>query len=812
MDKNVNIIKKWFSGIKSDKKPENTITTSKSEIDDHWKSFFNHSPDFVIQTNRSGKILYMNRPIYQKAMDQMIGSNIMSQLQPINQDILRSGLEKAFEEGKESFLEMTGRLKNEWFLVRIVPKKFKDTTDSVLIFLTDISNKKLHESDLFGISEFVSKEKEAQKKVLTTISHEIRNPMQVILSYLNFLNESSLNAEQKEAVDNIISSSKSLLFVLNEILDFSKIAAGQFSLKSEPFNLNDLVNQVVDVCKHDAEEKKLILQTHNFHLVVDTLLGDKERLKQVLFHLINNAIKFTDYGRIDISCKILRQNGRNLEIQISVEDTGIGIENENLERIFRSFAQEDEKTSRQYSGLGLGLTISNQIISLMGGKLDVSSEKGKGSRFVLTLVLQMSDEQINGLSLVNYELDGEETKKIRVLLVEDEVRQQKIALMVLKNWNVTIAGNGREAVDLLKKNKDFDLILMDIRMPLMDGIEATRLIRSDLTIQIPIIAVSGEAFVESTLNECSEAGMNDFISKPYEKSTLIESLVRNIKSKPLTVKKKEISILQYLAGKTVLFVEDNLINQKVAVKMFEKLGCKIEIAHDGNTALQIIQNKDFDFFLLDLNLPDMSGFDVSKKIREFGIIAPVIAYSGDDAAETYSRCLNAGMNDLLVKPQKDFLEMGMKIYESIQKVKKQKLYSLDSLINQIGDDADVIKSMVSDFLKSVPISIEKLSAAFSNNDLKLLHATAHNLKTSSLSFGIRTIRGSLILIEEYANKLSTREQIPEVENTSIPDQNQETDLESDNVRLLIKNVIKVLNESCKQLETDIMNNESVKKN
>lgn len=803
-------MKKWFSGFLSDEKHEISGPKSKDDFDGQWKIFFDHFPDFVIQTDRTGKIRYMNRPFPQKTKDETIGTNVMNHLQPLHQNLLRARLESAFDEGKESIMEMSGTSKNEWFLVRIVPKRIDDKTDTVFFFLTDLSNTKLLESDLFGISAFVGNEKEAQKRVLTRISSEIRNPMQVILSYVNLLKESSLNGEQKEAVENINRSSRNLFFVLNEILDLSRIAAGQFSLKTEPFNLNDIVTQVVDVCRHDADEKGLGMQMHNFHLVVDTLSGDKERLKQVLFHLVNNAIKFSAKGKIDITCKLINQTGNKLELQICVQDTGPGIDNQNLERIFRSFPLEDEKVSRQYSGLGLGLAISNQIVGLMGGKLEVTSEKGVGSRFIINLTLERSDERINGSSLVNYDINDDEVKRIRVLLVEDEVPQQKTLQIVLNNWNITIAGNGKEAIETLEKNKDFDIILMDIRMPVMDGIEATRHIRSYLKLNIPIIAVSGEAFVESTLNECTEAGMNDFVSKPYEKSTLIDSLVRNIKNKPLSVRKKEPIEFQRLAGKKVLFVEDNMINQKVTQIIFQKLGCKITIARDGKTALQHIQNTNFDFFLLDLNLPDMSGFDVSKKIRESGIISPVIAYSGDDTAETFADCINAGMDDLLVKPQKDFHEMGLRIFKIIEKVKNRKLYSLDSLINQIGDDEEQIKEMVSDFLTSVPLAIKKLSEAHSNNDMKLLHATAHNLKTSTLSFGIRSIRGSLIRIEDYAKEKLSMEHQTNNPNPSMMSQEKETDISSGDVQLLIKNVIDVLNQSCKQLEADVMNPVSVK--
>jgi len=594
-------------------------------------------------------------------------------------------------------------------------------------------------------------------------------------------------------------------------LDFSKITTGQFSLKDEDFNIYDLVNRVINQCKHKADLKKLTLQTHNFQFVKDALKGDKEQIEKALFHLIDNAIKFTEEGRVDITCKLLNQVDNNLEFQIIVQDTGIGIEKKNLERILRSFTQEDEKISRQYSGLGLGLTILNHIIGLLNGKLEVKSEKGVGSSFILTLTLPISKRPVNRIYQLDYKLNAEETKKIKLLLVEDEPHQQKIALMALKNWDVTIKGNGKEAVELLKSENNFDAILMDIRMPVMDGIEATKIIKSELNITTPIIAVSGEAFVESTINECSEAGMDDFVSKPYEKSILIDCLVHNIKNRQLTIEKNEIIYLQqFLNGRKVLFVEDNAINQKVTRKLLEKLGCETEIAQDGTTAFQIIQNQDFDFFLLDLNLPDMSGYDVARKIREMGIIVPIIAYSGDDAPETNDKCLESGMDDLLLKPQKDSVEMGFKIYEIFEKRKFQKLYNFESLI-KMGFDSNEILGFVSDFLDSVPLAIENLSNALSENDMNLLYRTAHNLKTTSLNFGIHSVRANLIMIENFAKKILTTSQVFDTENLSTIDQMKRSVKVEVNAELLIKNAIFVLNEVSRQLEIYLKEQNYVKK-
>jgi CheY-like chemotaxis protein len=280
----------------------------------------------------------------------------------------------------------------------------------------------------------------------------------------------------------------------------------------------------------------------------------------------------------------------------------------------------------------------------------------------------------------------------------------------------------------------------------------------------------------------------------------------------LTIEKNGIIYLQQpLVGKKVLFVEDNAINQKVTRKLLEKLGCEAEIAQDGATALRVIQGQDFDFFLLDLNLPDLSGFDIAKKIREMGIIVPIIAYSGDDAPQTSDKCLESGMDDLLLKPQKDAVEMGLRICEILEKRKIQKLYNFDSLI-KMGFDNNEILGFVNDFLESVPIAIENLSNAFIKNDMNLLYRTAHNLKTTSLNFGIHSVRANLIAVESFAKNLSLKEQNLENESFLIIDQVKNTEIESVNAELLIKNVINVLSEVSRQLEKYLKDGNYVKKN
>lgn len=809
-------MKKWFSGTKSEKGPGKKLPEPDKCADTQWLSLFDRFPDFVLQVNSDNKILYMNRTINGIPVNQLTGQNVLGQISLFNSAVLNEPLLKAFREGKESVLEAQGDEINIHYLIRIIPQVNDEITESVFLFISDFRTQRQSESDFVGLTNLGKAKDELKHRIITTISPEIRNPMHVILSYVNFLSESSLNPEQKQALEIVAKSSRNLFFVLDEIQDYLKIVTGQFSLKSLDFNLDELVKQVVDHYKPIAEAKKLQLEIHNFHLLNGSLTGDKERLHQLMLHLVGNAIKFTEKGQVDVTLKLIKQNGSILDFQIVIADTGIGIEAQNLEKVFESFAKEDESISRQHNGLGLGLTISRYIVGLMKGKLELTSKKGDGSIVTISLSLPISNNAVPRLSTVDYLINTEDfdatIRKIKVLLVEDDVQQQNIAIKVLKGWNVTVAENGLAAIQLLEKKNDFDLIMMDISMPVMGGIEATKRIRTDLKLNIPVVAVSGEAFVESTIKECVEAGINDFVPKPYDKATLVENLLNNLKDKELALAKHNTEYpSQLLAGRKVLYVEDNEINQKVTRRMLEKLGCEIEIAKDGITAFQLIHSSHFDFYLLDLILPDMSGFEVSKRIREMGIIAPVIAYSGDDGIDTEKKCIDTGMDGVMLKPQKDFLEMGLKIHEIIDKSKNKKLYNFDFLINKMYSE-DEIPDLVNDFLESTTSLIFKLSKSVEQNDMKMLKQTAHTLKTSFLNFGIQSVRTSLILLEDYASKFLSNDLIVENPEAEAGKEKKEQSMNLETSQLLINNVTKVFEEVRRQFKSDFKLDNYVKNN
>jgi signal transduction histidine kinase/CheY-like chemotaxis protein len=367
----------------------------------------------------------------------------------------------------------------------------------------------------------------AKEQFLANMSHEIRTPLNGIDGMAKLLEKTPLTKEQKEYNIAIRTSSDNLLVIINDILDFSKIEAGKLTIEKIGFNLNESINRVINTMSYKAEEKGINLALEIDANISEILIGDPTRLNQIIINLINNAIKFTSKGCVTLKCKLVEKTSTKNKIKFEVIDTGIGIDSRKISKIFGSFSQEDESTTRKFGGTGLGLTISKQLVELFNGELKVISEKGKGAIFYFTVeypIGSLKDWLKEETTVMNWE--SLEHKK--VLLVEDNKINQLLAATILKNWKmkVEVAENGLIAIEKLK-DENFDVVLMDMQMPIMGGIEATVIIREELKLSIPIIALTARA-IKGIDKECMEAGMNDYISKPFNQSELFNKILNLI--------------------------------------------------------------------------------------------------------------------------------------------------------------------------------------------------------------------------------------------------------------------------------------------
>jgi len=412
----------------------------------------------------------------------------------------------------------------KWWLISGAPH-YNDKGDligSIGIHL-DITGQKILEYDLKEAKLQAEKSAQAKESFLANMSHEIRTPMNAIMGMSQQLYKTTLTSRQSTFLDAILYSAEHLLVIINDILDISKIEAGKLNLEAIGFSMQASVQGALQVMQHKAEEKGLVLKAVIDDAVSDVLIGDPHRFKQVLLNMISNSIKFTEKGSVTIQCSVLGVAAGRQTIQITVKDTGIGMDEAFMDQLFTKFSQEDDSVARKYGGTGLGMSICKKLIELMDGRIEVSSKKNEGTAITFVLSFQtgsQSDLPAKEEMVCNSSL----LAGCRLLLVEDNEMNRLVATTTLEHYGVELqeAVNGAEALRMLK-NAHFDLVLMDVQMPVMDGIEATHAIRRDISATIPIIALTANA-IKGESDKCIAAGMNAYISKPFEEQVLVRTI------------------------------------------------------------------------------------------------------------------------------------------------------------------------------------------------------------------------------------------------------------------------------------------------
>ncbi|MFT3919890.1 PAS domain S-box protein [Cloacibacterium sp.] len=396
----------------------------------------------------------------------------------------------------------------------------------------DISDQKKLEEDLKLEKAKALEASKAKEVFLANMSHEIRTPLNAIIGFLRELKRISLNSTQTQFVENSYNASQHLLSIINNILDISKIESGEMTLENKNFSLKESINNVITILQPKAQQKKLKLFATFKEDLYPTLKGDSLKTEQILYNIIGNSLKFTDQGEIKVECKVLENLPNLQKISISIIDTGIGMSEEYVNNIFKKFTQEDSSVSRKYGGTGLGMVITKELVSLMKGSIDVKSEKNVGTKITITLSIPKGNEIFQEKTLQDNQpisIDG-----VNVLLVEDNELNQLVAENSLNHYNciVTKADNGRIALDILKKN-EFDIILMDIQMPELDGIETTKILRKEFNLKTPIIALTANAF-KTEIDNCIAAGMIDYITKPFIEENLVNMIHKHTKDRKTT--------------------------------------------------------------------------------------------------------------------------------------------------------------------------------------------------------------------------------------------------------------------------------------
>lgn len=747
------------------------------------------SGNAILILNEHAEIEWSNQAFEKQSgypTTEILGSKLDSLVfGPSTYEATRNRFHQAFQNGHEfteDVLQYRKDGKTLWVELKLIPVYDEHGRISRWISLqTDITRRRRTQEALLAAKQSAESSSRAKSDFLANMSHEIRTPMNAILGMTDLALSTDLTKEQRDYLTTVRTSANSLLGILNDVLDISKIEAGKMELESLDFNLDEVVRETLRALSVRAHEKGLELAAQMPTGIPNHLKGDPVRLRQVLFNLVDNAIKFTHQGEVVVSVEQQWSSASEVSLHFTVSDTGIGIPQSRLEKIFDSFSQVDSSMARRFGGSGLGLTITAQLLELMHGKIWVQSEEGEGSSFHFTLQLRFAEDPPKADLAFRETLQG-----LNILVVDDNATSCKVLEDLLRNWGMqpTCVSSANAAIEKLQANEgtSFDIVLLDAIMPEVDGFElAEQLTKSPEHNASTVMMLSSADRTHAT-NRCRELGVGAYLMKPVTSSALMDALLESVGHEAKEASKNATFNEESIVPRKVLIVDDYEPNRVIASEVLGRRGHQCEQVSDGERAVKRIFEEQFDVVLMDVQMPSMDGLMATRKVRsleEEGKRTRIVGLTAHALAGDREKCLEAGMDDYLPKPFHSKRLVAVIEQESpatstssqsekvLPTAEKEERFSIAKALERMGDEQDLLVEHIKYTINDLPILLSNMRSAVQADESRPLEIAAHRLKSLVSSYDFHAAQQIAQEIESLArdkvpSDFSTR--IEELEN------------------------------------------------
>jgi PAS domain S-box-containing protein len=747
-----------FQDIDEKKKAEQALVNEKLRL----TAFVEHSPAAVVMMDTDFRYVAVSRRWKSdyNIKDEILGKSqyeVLPNLSEKWREICNRCMLGSSEKGDEDKWRPDGFDHDLYLRWEVIPWfRYDNVIGGIMVFTQDITESCLQREELKRAKLHAEQASIAKSEFLANMSHEIRTPLNGIIGFTDLVLKTALNTTQHQYLSIVNQSANALLSIINDILDFSKIEAGKLELDVEKCDLFETSSQAADIMTYQAQKKGLEMLLNIPSDLPRFIQADSVRLKQVLINLLGNAVKFTDTGEIELKIMPLEKlTEAGITLRFEVRDTGIGIQKDKQSKIFEAFSQEDASTTKKYGGTGLGLTISNKLLGLMGSKLELKSIPDKGSCFFFDLTLKAE----KGEPVV-----WNEVLEIQKALIVDDNDNNRLILrqmLKLKNIDVEEAANGFEALQLLARQNKYDVILMDYHMPYMDGLETIKKIRESFTSspeQLPLILLHSSSDDETIHQACDELAINNRLVKPVKMEELFSSLYRlnkvslaekadsNLKSEPL--------FTANFKGVTILVAEDNLINKLLAKTIIGRIAPEARLLEASNGQEAVALYDKADLILMDIQMPEMNGYEATKTIRqlETGPRVPIIALTAGNVKGEKEKCLEAGMDDFVTKPFvedtiirlfKDWLDPALYNNDPMPQEKglPKKHFDLSVLRSHVGYDDRVISEVLILTQQELQTSLSNIRMLANEEKIHELKESGHKLFGTAAGVGLEILAG-----------------------------------------------------------------------